>query len=85
MNRSDVEKKIVTMLSEKLGFDESEIKLQSSLYDDLGMDSLDCIETVVELEEIYELGTEIPDEETEKAKTVKDIVDYICKVTKTEK
>jgi acyl carrier protein len=53
----------------------TDITLDARLIDDLGVDSLDTVELVMELEEKF--GIEIPDEDAEKALTVKDIVDYI--------
>ena len=53
----------------------TDITLDARLIDDLGVDSLDTVELVMELEERFEI--EIPDEDAELMKTVKDIVDYI--------
>ena len=52
-----------------------DIKLESSLMDDLGADSLDAVELNMALEEAFEIS--IPDEAIANFKTVKDIVDYI--------
>ncbi|MBF0501862.1 MAG: acyl carrier protein [Candidatus Riflebacteria bacterium] len=67
-------KKIVV---EKLQVDEKQVTLEASFIEDLGADSLDTVELVMDLEEHF--GIEIPDEEAEKLKTVKDAVDYITK------
>lgn len=55
--------------------DKEKITPSSNLTDDLAVDSLVTVELVMELEEVF--GIEIPDEDAEKARTVKDIVDYI--------
>ncbi|MFZ2958540.1 MAG: acyl carrier protein [Candidatus Ozemobacteraceae bacterium] len=67
-------KKIVV---EKLQVDEKQVTPEASFIEDLGADSLDTVELVMDLEEHF--GIEIPDEEAEKLKTVKDAVDYITK------
>lgn len=67
----DVKKVVV----EQLGVSESEISREASYVDDLGADSLDTVELVMALEEAF--GTEIPDEDAEKIKTIGDTVSYI--------
>ena len=71
----EIESKVIKIIAEKLGIDESEVKPEASFIDDLGADSLDIVELVMELEEEY--GIEIPDEDAEKIKTVQDAIDYI--------
>lgn len=64
----------------QLGVEESEVKPESSFVDDLNADSLDLVELVMSLEEEFSNEAnriEIPDEDTEKIKTVQDAVDYI--------
>ncbi|HEY5765869.1 MAG TPA: acyl carrier protein [Candidatus Deferrimicrobiaceae bacterium] len=70
-----VEKRVKEIVAEQLSKDESEVKSESSFIDDLGADSLDIVELVMAMED--EFGIEIPDEDAEKIKTVKDVVDYI--------
>jgi acyl carrier protein len=60
---------------EQLGVDEAEVTANASFVDDLGADSLDTVELVMAFEEAFEI--EIPDEDAEKIRTVKDAVDYI--------
>ena len=67
--------KVKKIIAEQLGVKDEEIKLESKFTDDLGADSLDTVELVMALEE--EFGIEIPDEDAEKAKAVKDVVAYI--------
>ncbi len=71
----EIEKKVIKIIAEKLGIDEEEVKPEASFIDDLGADSLDIVELVMELEEEY--GIEIPDEDAEKIKTVQDAINYI--------
>jgi acyl carrier protein len=56
--------------------DEAEVTPSASFVDDLGADSLDIVELVMAFEEAFEI--EIPDEDAEKIKTVKDAADYIA-------
>jgi acyl carrier protein len=67
--------RIRRVLSEQIGVEPSEIKLTDSLVDDLHMDSLDQIETVMGFED--EFGIDIPDTVAEKVRTVQDIVDIV--------
>ncbi len=62
---------------EKLQVDEKQVTMEASFIEDPGADSLDTVELVMDLEEHF--GVEIPDEDAEKLKTVKDAVDYINK------
>ncbi|WP_123054081.1 acyl carrier protein [Clostridium sp. JN-1] len=67
--------KVKSIISEQLGIDAGEIKMESSFIDDLGADSLDVVELIMALETEFDL--EIPDEDAEKVTIVGDIVDYI--------
>ena len=70
-----VEDKVKQIIVEQLGVDEAEVTANASFVDDLGADSLDTVELVMAFEEAFDI--EIPDEEAEKIKTVKNAVDYI--------
>ena len=72
---SDIEEKVRKIIAEQLGVEEKQIVDGASFIEDLGADSLDTVELVMTLEEEFEC--EIPDEEAEKIKTVKQIMDYI--------
>ena len=72
-----IEEKVKQIIVEQLGVDEGEVTANASFVDDLGADSLDTVELVVAFEEAFEI--EIPDEDAEKIRTVKDAVDYISK------
>ena len=67
--------KVRSLISEHFGVGEDEIKLESSFTDDLGADSLDIVELLMAMEDAFHL--EIPDEQAESIKTVKDAIDYI--------
>jgi acyl carrier protein len=71
-----VEEKLKQIIVEQLGVDEAEVTPSASFVDDLGADSLDIVELVMAFEEAFEI--EIPDEDAEKIKTVKDAADYIA-------
>ena len=70
----------ITHAAEFLDVDEKDIKPESSFIDDLGADSLGLVELVLAFEEAFEI--DIPDEDTEKIRTVQDAVDYIEKNAK---
>ncbi|SDK23320.1 acyl carrier protein [Lacicoccus qingdaonensis] len=70
--------KVKDIIVDKLGIDEEKVTKDASFKDDLGADSLDIAELVMELEDEFEM--EIPDEEAEKILTVGDALDYIDKL-----
>jgi acyl carrier protein len=72
---ASVDERVKQIIVEQLGVDEGEVTANASFVDDLGADSLDTVELVMAFEEAFEI--EIPDEEAEKIRTVKDAVDYI--------
>jgi len=68
--------RIVEIIAEQLGLEDTDhIKPTTSLLEDLDADSLDAVEIIMALEDEY--GVEIPDEEVEKFKDIKDIIKYI--------
>ena len=78
-----VEEKVKQIIVEQLGVDESEVTPTASFVDDLGADSLDTVELVMAFEEAFDV--EIPDDDAEKIRTVKDAVEYIEKNAKVGK
>lgn len=72
---SSIEEKVRMLIVEKLGVEESEVKKTASFVNDLGADSLDNVELIMELEKVFDLT--IPDEEAEKITTVGDAIAYI--------
>ena len=71
----DTYDKVVEVIVDQLGVKKEEINPQAKFVEDLGADSLDTVELVMSLEEVF--GIEIPDEDAERAKTVGDVVNYI--------
>jgi acyl carrier protein len=69
------DEKVKQIIVEQLGVDEAEVTASASFQDDLGADSLDIVELVMAFEEAFDI--EIPDEDAEKIKTVKDAIDYV--------
>ena len=76
MDRQEILKQVKEIIVEKLQANPSEVTEEASFVDDLGADSLDTVELVMEFEEKFSL--DIPDEDAEKIRTVKDAVDYIA-------
>jgi len=72
---SDVFDRVKRIIVERLGVEESEVTPEASFKDDLGADSLDVVELVMELEDEFDL--EISDEDAEKITTVGEVVQYI--------
>ncbi len=71
----DVESKIKSIIVDKLGVDESEVVADANFTNDLGADSLDTVELIMEFEKEFDLS--IPDEDAENIATVGDAVKYI--------
>ena len=69
--------KVKDVIVDKLGVEEDAIKSEAHFVNDLGADSLDTVELIMEFEE--EFGIEIPDDDAEKITTVGSAVDYIEK------
>jgi acyl carrier protein len=72
---ASIEDKVVDIVVDKLGVDRAEVTPDAVFVDDLGADSLDLVELIMAMEE--EFGFEIADEEAEKMRTVKDVIDFI--------
>ena len=73
----EIKVKVITMIAEQLGKDESEVTLDSQFIEDLGADSLDLVELIMSMED--EFGVEIADEDAEKILKVSDAINYIEK------
>ena len=71
----DLGEKIRSIIVDKLGVDEDSISDESSFTNDLGADSLDTVELIMEFEKEFDLT--IPDEDAEKIATVGDAVSYV--------
>ena len=72
---AEIEARVKAIIVDKLGVDESEVTPNASFTNDLGADSLDTVELIMEFEK--EFGMSIPDDQAEKISTVQDAVDYI--------
>ena len=76
----DVKQKIVDILVEKLGIAPTEVTPEANLIKDLGIDSLDFAELIMEFEQ--EFNIRIPDNDAEQLQTVSEIVDYVKRMQK---
>ena len=72
---TQVEAKIRAIITDKLGVEESEIVPEASFTEDLGADSLDTVELIMEFEK--EFNIKIPDEDADKIATVSDAIGYV--------
>jgi acyl carrier protein len=72
---NDRAEKVHAIIADKLGVDESDIAPEASFTNDLGADSLDTVELIMEFEKEFDLT--IPDEDAEKIATVGDAVSYL--------
>ena len=70
--------KVKEIVVDKLGVESNKVSLEAKFIDDLGADSLDTVELIMQFEEEFEI--EIPDEDAEKIMSVGQAVDYINKV-----
>jgi len=72
---SEIKDKVTKIIVDKLGVDEAEVTLEASFTNDLGADSLDTVELIMEFEKEFNLS--IPDEQAETIATVGDAVTYL--------
>ena len=75
-----VEERVIEIVCENLGVNREQVTRQTSFQEDVGADSLDIVELVMELEEEFDI--QIPDNDAEKIKTVGEAIDYIEKKQK---
>jgi len=75
MDVMDIEKEVKIVIAEELSADPEKIKPEDSLIKDLGADSLDAVEIVMQLEEKF--GIDMPDEDAKKMTTVGEIIEYV--------
>jgi acyl carrier protein len=74
---ASVEERVIEIVCENLGVSKEQVTRSTRFIDDIGADSLDIVELIMELEEDFDIT--IPDEEAEKIKTVGEAIDYIEK------
>jgi len=72
---SDISSKVISIIVDKLGVDEKEVTPEASFTNDLGADSLDTVELIMEFEKEFNIA--IPDDQAEKINTVGDAIKYI--------
>lgn len=72
---SDIEAKVKEIICDKLSVDEAEVTNEASFANDLGADSLDTVELIMEFEKQFKIT--IPDDQSEKISTVGDAISYI--------
>ncbi|MDP4281396.1 MAG: acyl carrier protein [Bacteroidota bacterium] len=77
---SDIASKVKAIIVDKLGVDESEVTPEASFTNDLGADSLDTVELIMEFEKAFDIA--IPDDQAEKIGTVGEAIAYIENNTK---
>jgi acyl carrier protein len=77
---SDIATKVKAIIVDKLGVDENEVTLEASFTNDLGADSLDTVELIMEFEKEFDIA--IPDDQAEKISTVGEAIAYIENNTK---
>ncbi len=80
INMSEIAEKVKKIIVEKLGVEETEVTPDASFTNDLGADSLDTVELIMEFEK--EFNTNIPDEQAEKIATVGDAIAYLEETVK---
>jgi acyl carrier protein len=73
---SDLADRIRTIVSEQFGVDMDEVTPDSNILDDLGADSLDVVEFVMTLEDVFDI--EVPDEAAESIRTIADVERYVA-------
>lgn len=70
-----MQEKVIKLISEATKIEESKINMETNFVDDLNLDSLDIVELMMKMED--EFGVEIPEEDAEGLKSVKDVVTYL--------
>jgi acyl carrier protein len=70
-----IEERVVEIVAEQMGVDKAQITRETSFVNDLGADSLDTVELVMEFEDEFDIS--IPDEDAEKIQTVGQAIDYV--------
>ena len=76
---SDVKSKVVSIIVDKLGVEESEVNNEASFTNDLGADSLDTVELIMEFEKEFNIA--IPDDQAENIQTVGDAINFLVEAT----
>lgn len=77
---SDIKSRVIAIIVDKLGVDQNEVTMEASFTNDLGADSLDTVELIMEFEKEFNIA--IPDDQAEKISTVGQAIEYIEKNVK---
>lgn len=72
---SDVKQEIIDIVGEHLDYDKSKIQMKSDIVNDLGADSLDCVEIVMALEKKYDIS--ISDEDADNVRTIEQLIKIV--------
>ncbi len=75
MERKELEAKVIDIIADKLHVEKEQVTPEASFTNDLGADSLDTVELIMEIE--HEFNISIPDEDATGIATVKDVIDYV--------
>ena len=75
-DRSEVAARIIELVAEKMDKPKDEISEEKSIINDLGADSLDVVELMMDMEDEFDLS--IPEEEAQKLETIGSVIDYVC-------
>ncbi|MBM4018505.1 MAG: acyl carrier protein [Planctomycetes bacterium] len=70
-----IEERVIEIVSEQMGVDKTQVARDTSFVNDLGADSLDTVELVMEFEDEFDIS--IPDQDAEKIQTVGQAIDYV--------
>ncbi len=76
MEKAEISEKVKAIIVDKLGVEASEVTPEASFSNDLGADSLDTVELIMELEK--EFGISVPEDQADKLQTVADVENYIA-------
>lgn len=77
---ADIQERVIAIIVDKLGVDQGEVTLEASFTNDLGADSLDTVELIMEFEKQFNIS--IPDDKAEGIQTVGDAINYITENAK---
>ena len=80
MSSENIQERVVKIVCDQMGTTADKVNLETSFINDLGADSLDTVELVMEFED--EFDTSIPDDQAEKIQTVGQAIDYILEAAK---
>lgn len=80
LTTQEIQDKVIEIVCKQLGVDKAKVTITTSFVNDLGADSLDTVELIMEMEDAF--GVSIPDEDAEKIQTISDAVKYVENASK---